>query len=222
MRCKRLIAEAHRGSPNIFFTLTMRASDERSPDLQAVKMVEAWRSLRRWLMKDLGLKKLPFMAVFERHKSGYPHLHIAIRSQFLPIGKIVEFMDGKYDSPIQYIEVIDNPAKVGGYVVKYMSKCPERYKFSKRYWKSRDYELDQKWKDKPVKPPGHWAEVFSNNVYAVVGMYEQRGWRFIRSKGHVFTAYHDELRSGELRSASRNSSSTNDAKKDGSLNAGPS
>lgn len=190
-RQRRLIREAMGGSPNKFLTLTMRPLEGASADRMALELANCWRKLRRQLMKTHGLKRLPFMAVFERHGSGMPHLHIALRSGWIEIDEVIDYMWEHHRSHKQDIRAVDNPAKIGGYVAKYMAKEPEKFRWSKRYWKSRDYELDHRWKKKPERPPGWWNQVFHNGLIAVIDMYRRKGWRPVRLKPKLWCCYHD-------------------------------
>jgi hypothetical protein len=92
-------------------------------------------------MRHYKIKKLPFLAVVEATKLGWPHLHILLRSIWLDQKLISKWMGELHDSPNVYIERIDNKARVNAYVAKYAGKAAHKFGTTKRYWKSRDYEL---------------------------------------------------------------------------------
>jgi len=92
-------------------------------------------------MRKYKLKKLPFAAIMEAHRSGWPHLHILLRSIWIDQRWLSDQMQIIADSPVVWIERIDNKAKVSGYVAKYCSKAAHKFGTAKRYFFSRDYDL---------------------------------------------------------------------------------
>lgn len=140
-RQKRLIAEAHAGSPNTFLTLTSRRREGLTANQAALELTRAWRLIRLRLMRHRRLKKLPFLAVMEATQSGWPHLHILLRSIWIDQRQLSAWMDELAESPIVDIRRIDNKGKVAAYVAKYVSKCAHKFGTAKRYYKSRDFDL---------------------------------------------------------------------------------
>lgn len=140
-RSARLIAECHGGSPNTFLTLTSRRREGITPNAAALELTRAWRLVRLRLLRKTGAKKLPFFAVIESTKLGWPHLHILLRSVWLDRQQISDWMREICDSPVVDIRRIDQRAKVAAYVAKYCSKAAHKFGNAKRYYKSRDYEL---------------------------------------------------------------------------------
>jgi len=140
-RSARLIAECHGGSPNTFLTLTSRRRPNITPDMAALELTRAWRLVRLRLLRKTGAKKLPFFAVMESTKLGWPHLHILLRSVWIDRQQISQWMQEICDSPIVDIRRIDQRGKIAAYVAKYCSKAAHKFGTAKRYYKSRDYEL---------------------------------------------------------------------------------
>lgn len=89
----------------------------------------------------LVLRKLPFAAVIEATKLGWPHLHILLRSVWIDQAWLSAQMAELHDSPHVWIERIDRKSIIAGYVAKYAGKCAHKFGTAKRYWKSQDYEL---------------------------------------------------------------------------------
>lgn len=135
---------ARRGDPDSFLTLTIRAKPGDDPDDLAVKLAHAWRRARRALMRERRLKSLPFLAVFERTKRGFPHLHILMRAPFIPQRTISRLMDDLIGSPIVDIRRISTAREAAAYVSKYVGKDPHAFLGVKRYWRSQDW-----WKPDP-------------------------------------------------------------------------
>lgn len=156
-RRRELRRDALKGKPTIFLTLTIRQGRYATPDLQAQALRDGWRMLRQYLCRTLGWKKLPFLAVVEKHKSGWPHLHILIRSTFISHKLIRDWWTAREDSPVIWINRLHNPRKAAKYVTKYMSKDPTAFDGCKRYWRSQDYKLPDPANDnEPPEDGAYW------------------------------------------------------------------
>ena len=140
-RKKRLMAECHAGAPGTFMTLTSRRREGLTANEAALKLTHAWRLIRLRLMRRSGMKKLPFIAVMEATKAGWPHLHILLRSIWLDHDLISSWMAELTDSPVVDIQRIDNKARVNAYVSKYCGKAAHKFGTAKRYFKTQDYDL---------------------------------------------------------------------------------
>lgn len=94
--------------------------------------------------------KLAFLAVLEDHKSGKPHLHLIARSHWIA----VEWLREAWRELTGAHRVqIGRPRSIGGiafYVSKYLSKAPRKYPGCKRYWRSKDWQVVERDKSKPV------------------------------------------------------------------------
>lgn len=145
-RKKQLIAEGMAGAPCTFLTLTYRANDQETPDQAAPKLSRAWRLLRLRLMRKYHWRKLPFLAVMEKTENGWPHLHILLRCRYIPQWYISAVMQQLINSPVVWIEKIDNKKRSAGYCAKYCGKAANKFKTAKRYWQSQDYDLREPFK----------------------------------------------------------------------------
>lgn len=171
-----LIANAIGGVPNKMLTLTHRASAEFTPEQAAKRLSWAWRICRKRLMRKHKWKSLPFLAVVEKHKSGWPHLHILLRTPFIPWVEIRDIMKELIDSPRVRIEQISKFSKVCGYCAKYCGKAVEKFQSAKRYWQSRDYDLrDDDEKPDYQKEKGGW-EILSTPLQLLVLYREEQGY----------------------------------------------
>lgn len=175
-RKAQLVAEAHGGAPNTFLTLTSRRRDDITANDAAKKLAWCWRLIRLRLMRHYNLKKLPFIAVVEATKLGWPHLHILLRAPFLDRGIISDAMAELDDSPIVDIRRIDDRGRVSAYVAKYATKCDHKFGTTKRYWKSRDYELRDvsEFKKKKGVPTG-WL-INSEAMWHWILRHSEEGW----------------------------------------------
>lgn len=98
--------------------------------------------------KAKKIKKLHYMAFAEETKNGEPHLHILLRTVFIPQPWIADQMREIIQSPITWIEKIKGPKAAIAYVTKYVTKAPAQFGKSRRYWVSRWYQLIKRERDK--------------------------------------------------------------------------
>lgn len=154
-RKRRLIAQCIRGAPCTFLTLTLRRIAGADANAAALRLTRAWRLLRLRILRKYGWKKLPFAAVMEATEAGWPHLHILLRSRWIDGAWISEQMKEIADSPIIKIETITDKSRVAGYCAKYCSKSAHKFGTAKRYYFSRDYDLQ----------PAEEKESFSKSRY---------------------------------------------------------
>lgn len=142
----KLIGFAKKGRANRFITLTVRPSAFETPEEAAHALVSAWRRAREMLKRYHGHKAIEFLAVFEEHKSGWPHLHILCRSGFIAQKWLSKYMGERIDSPVVDIRKVRRAADAAAYVAKYIAKAPARISGTKRWWSSAH------WAERPPKP----------------------------------------------------------------------
>lgn len=140
-RKKQVTCEAIAGRPSLFLTLTSRRVGTKTPNDAAKELTSAWRILRKRLMRKYRVKRMPFFAVIEATKAGWPHLHILLRFPYLDIFYIRDFMRSVINSPHQWIEKISIRSRVAQYCAKYCSKAVHKFGTAKRYWQTPDYDL---------------------------------------------------------------------------------
>ena len=138
-RTRRLVYEARSGKPTLFITLTSRKRPDRSPSWAAQELVKCWRLIRRRYIKAHRKTALPFLAVFEETKAGWPHLHIVARADWISQRWLSDQMAELHDSPIVDVRRVEGLRKVAAYVTKYIGKNPMRFDGVKRYYRSLDF-----------------------------------------------------------------------------------
>ena len=84
-----------------------------------------------------------YLWVIEATKNGWPHLHVLWRGRYMPQEWLSEEMDRLTNSPIVWIERIEDPKRRAGYVAKYCGKAPHKFGTLKRYAQTRNYQLPQ-------------------------------------------------------------------------------
>lgn len=144
------MALAASGEPTRFLTLTVNPRIGRTPYDRLRQLTRAWRVIVQRLRRMHANKSIDYLAIVEETKQGEPHLHILLRSPYIPQALLSSWMGGLLNSPIVDIRLIRNQAEVVKYVAKYVTKAPAQFGTAKRYWCSRTYELDQS--EKPQKP----------------------------------------------------------------------
>lgn len=186
MRCRELRWKARSANPSIFLTLTIRKGTYATPDEQAREFAKGWRMLRQYLMRELGWSKLAFLCVIEKHKSGWPHMHLLIRSKYIPHQLIRAFWIKRFNSPIIDIKQITSKAMAAVYISKYMAKDPQKYDGTKRYWCSQDWDLIKKEKEQKAKDLDVFYEIALAKPGSIAVFAYQDG-AHIEWKGEVLT-----------------------------------
>jgi len=148
-RKSQLMALASSGEPTRFLTLTVNPSVGISPSDRLSQLARAWRVIVQRLRRLHGVHSINYLAIVEETKQGEPHLHILLRSPYIPQALLSGWMGSILSSPIVDIRLIRSQREVVRYVAKYITKAPAQFGTAKRYWSSRDYELDKT--NKPVK-----------------------------------------------------------------------
>lgn len=169
-RARGLIAEAKKGKPQRFITLTVNPSWFDSPEERARRLVAAWRLVRRRFLKLHPNAKCEFIAVFEKTKLGEPHLHICQRGAYIPQRWLSKQMEELIGAKIVDISYIRDQKKVALYVAKYLGKEPHQFGSLKRYWRSLKYLAISKAEERRLRNAGarfyildcHWKGYLKN------------------------------------------------------------
>lgn len=191
-RKRQLVAEGIGGQPTTFLTLTTRRRAGVTPYQAAREISKAWRLLRLQIQRKHGGEKLPFLAVMEKHKSGWPHLHIMMRSKYIA-WKWLKFRWLRLTkSSHVHIQKISNAAQIAGYCAKYCTKCVEKIGTAKRYWQSRDYDTRPPHPEREKLPPGYGWEVKTMSLMDYVHMANQLEWTVISQSSRSVWVYVDD------------------------------
>lgn len=135
----RVIAIARNSKPRALLTLTVSSKDYPDPDDAAQALKRGLRLLRLRLSRHPRLTNFQFLAVFERHKSGHPHLHLLIKGNYLPwkeLRAIWQSLTGSYMVDIRKIASTGHAAL---YCAKYIGKDLAAFAGCKRWWRSHGY-----------------------------------------------------------------------------------
>lgn len=136
-RC--LMARGIEGKPNRFITFTCRRGQYPTPEAAARAMVKAWRTIvLRW-RRLRKYHKCEYLAVFEPHESGWPHIHVLWRGHWIDQKWLSQQGLELLNSPIQHVFKIADAKSAVAYVTTYFSKEPTKFGTLKRYWTSRNW-----------------------------------------------------------------------------------
>lgn len=152
-RKRQLIAAVLSGEPNRLLTLTVNPAIGDSPDERRGLLAHAWAVVQKRLYRLYGKENIAFFSVVEATEAGEPHLHILLRSPFVPQRLLSGWLADLIAAPIVDIRSVKNSKHVAVYVAKYVGKAPARFGTFKRYWQSQNYELDKTAKPVKVKDP---------------------------------------------------------------------
>jgi hypothetical protein len=181
---REVIDHGRNGLPNKMLTLTWNAARTETPEEAARVLKNAWVNLRRRMERELSITKVPFLAVFERTKRGYPHLHILLRCDYVDQAWISEQMKDMIDAPIVDIRSIENKKHYFFYATKYIGKELTAFQGCKRWWRSHNYEIEKEERapmllfgDRLVVEP---VDFYTAKSRILKGAYnvlnERRGW----------------------------------------------
>jgi hypothetical protein len=101
-------------------------------------------------VKEKTIKRIHYMAFPEETEDHQPHLHILLRTKYIPQRWISQQMMDLIKSPIVWIEKVKGAKSAIAYVTKYVTKAPAQFGKSKRYWCSRFFRVTGR--DKPDVP----------------------------------------------------------------------
>jgi len=139
-RRRQLIARAANGNPTRFITLTVNPSIGTDPADRLDKLANAWRIIVKRLRRLHPNDEIEYLAVVEETKQGEPHLHILVRSPFIPQRLLSSWMGEITGAPVVDIRSVKNASHAARYVAKYIAKAPKQFGSRKRYWSSKDWE----------------------------------------------------------------------------------
>jgi len=189
LRLRQLYCLIKSGDPTTWITLTSRVTPDNTPDVAAQQLVRAWRLIKR-RAKTAGIAEhIPFIAIFEETKQGWPHLHIVCRAPYIPQRWLSRCMDELTNSPIVDIRKIHKKKKLANYLAKYLSKAPERYQGCKRYWRSKDWTLKKP--DTPLFDKSRYRHTFISNysVQYALEDFNRAGWYTASNDDGTYTAW---------------------------------
>lgn len=152
-----VIQLAKKGRPTAMLTLTVSSKNYPAPEDAARDLKRGLVALRKRIARRWPGEKMPFLAVFEKHKSGWPHLHLLIRARFIPVNWLREVwteITGSWNVNIRKIETVGQAAY---YCAKYIGKDLASFASCKRWWRSHDYQIVDPDDDWHTRKKARWS-----------------------------------------------------------------
>jgi hypothetical protein len=157
MRRRAVIATIAAGDPSRFLTLTLAYKPGADVDDLARRLVRAWTELARRIRRNWPGRELEYFRVMEAHKSGAPHMHLAVRSGWLDYDWLKEnwlAITGSWNVDIRRIWPGSQRAS---YISKYLGQDLHAYQGVKRYFASRGWiGPDERKPSRAGLPNGEW------------------------------------------------------------------
>jgi len=183
---------AVRGQPERFLTLTGDPALHPDPHDMAVAIKKAWTKFvahwRRGKVRKDGKHEIPphdleYLAVWELHKSGFPHLHILQRGQYIPQAYLSRWMRTAKVGHIVHIRRIENARGAAAEVLKYVTKAVDHmgsvFTGMRLITKSRKYDPNDIYAVSNDNTPGYtWARLELSADLVLEYLIQQRGWRY--------------------------------------------
>lgn len=164
----RLVHLVEQAPPDRMLTLTIDPSKYENPYHAARRM--AWglgrlvAQMRRWATSQ----PTEYLAVWERTKAGWPHLHVLLRGPFIPQHLVSRWWNSLTQSPIVYFTHLAGARTAARYVAKYLTKDPDPFSNGRALRASRHFLVE------PMRPQG--------KRYCTLGplkVYEGRAWEWL-------------------------------------------
>lgn len=159
---KKVIRLAKNGRPNALLTLTVSSKVYPDPADAAEALKKGLRLLRLNLKRHPKLENFEFLAVFEKHKSGHPHLHLLIKGKYIPWQKLREWWKKWTNSSMIDIRKINSHGNAAMYCAKYIGKDLSSFPGCKRWWRSFGYSSESKEDYQDDRLGGQWGRLTVN------------------------------------------------------------
>jgi hypothetical protein len=175
-RRSQLIASIISGKPERFITLTIRPTPNKTAAQDAAFMALSLRQLLRLIRKKWPNVDHQYFVVFEAHVSGRPHMHLVMRGCYMPWNWLKARWRDLTGSTHVHIKGVDRNHRTAAYMGKYMGKDVGKFGTCKRYWHSKNWELDP---PEERDEQGVWSDVWeprNQTLHALAAMWHHMGW----------------------------------------------
>lgn len=164
----RLVHLVAQQPPTALLTLTVDTKRYDNPHEAARRMAWAFSRLVRDLRRWSAPAPVEYLAVWERTKAGWPHLHVLVRGPFIPQRLISGWWNNLTGSPVVDIRPVHGARAGGRYVTKYLTKDPDPFN------QGRSIRASAKFLIEPMRPQAR--------RYCTLGpvrIYEGRVWNWL-------------------------------------------
>jgi hypothetical protein len=164
----RLVSLVEQAPPDRMLTLTVDTKAYRDPLAAARRMGHALPALIRKMRAWLKGGALEYLAVWERTRAGWPHLHVLIRGPFLPQRLVSDWWNELTRSPVVYFTLLNGSRAGARYVTKYLTKDPDPFGSGRALRTSRGFLVE------PMRPQGQRA-----CTLGPLKVYEGTAWEWL-------------------------------------------
>lgn len=138
----RVIRDITLGQPTHMWTFTAAPLAGETPVGMAYRLADAFKRWVRAMRRRHPARDGNYFAVFEAHKSGFPHLHVAVRWGFVDYGEARDLWQKFSGSPGFRNDYLKQGDRLASYVAKYLGKDLHRFGTVKRYWSTPGWILE--------------------------------------------------------------------------------
>lgn len=180
------------GEPNKFATFTLRPLAGEYPVEMRKRLSACFNIFIRRTKRHFNLKSLPFLAVVEAHESGFPHIHVFLRCDFIPqkwIKRAWQEITGAFKVDIRQIRNQNGAAR---YATKYVTKAPARYLKMPRYWSSRDWRVSPKELHNEQRATAQARLLKDFAIIRYAQLLIDEGWQITKRTSHTIEARHSD------------------------------
>jgi len=192
------------GEPNKFATFTLRQLPGEYPIEGRRRIHACFALLVQRAKRHFNLKSLPFFVIVEAHASGFPHIHVFFRCDFIPqkwLKRTWLEISGAFKVDIRQIRNQNGAAR---YATKYVTKAPARYMKLPRYWSSRDWKLSGDALRKHERATAVIRLLKHFSVARFAQLLTEDGWTITKRTSHTLEAQHtDQARAPPLWACTR-------------------
>lgn len=176
----------------MMMTLTTRFRKGINPADEAKLQSKGLAELKRRIIRVFKVEKIEWIAVREVHKTGWPHLHVLMRLRFIPQRWLSSQWLSITKSSRVFVQRLKSQKQAASYVSKYIGKAPAQLGTSKRYWKTRAYDLRTKLIDKAPMDDDEYWRIDERTFYKWQHDQINEGWRLIETRNEtvIYTLMH--------------------------------
>lgn len=174
-RKARVLKEVLLGRPEKFLTLTISSKIGTSPVDRRAILARAFPLLMKRLHRFLG-EKPEYFAICEAHKSGEPHIHVAMRCKYVPWKKLRAWWVELTGCPGVDIRKVWDRGGAAKYFAQYLKKGLAKYGNFKRYWQSQGWQLPPEEGRKVKEFVPRFLGYSKRHIYECLRLASRAGW----------------------------------------------
>lgn len=129
-------------------TLTCDTKRYDSPEHAARRMSWALPKLIADMRRWAGDAPVEYLAVWERTRAGWPHLHVLLLAPYIPQRLVSQWWQRLTLSPVVFFTALGGSRSGARYVTKYLTKDPDPYGQGRALRASRGFLVE------PMRPQG--------------------------------------------------------------------